>query len=145
MSNEKKASDGRNYKDYAYFTSKASNCSIIYKPRVERILNSGEKALVKDENGDEMVGFRIEFKNSNLMYKKTDLNAPLISFLRDFIEKEKHVAKNKKMFIELTKPVKNIPENEVEKLLAEKDAEIASLKKASATPNKKGEKEKEPF
>lgn len=122
------ASDGRDYTKFVYFTSKASDCAIVYKPRVERVLDSGEKTIAKDEDGKEMTGHRIEFRNHNLTYEITDENKPMIDFLRGIILLEMDVPINKKLFIELMKPIKSIPENEVNSMLAAKDAEIKKLK-----------------
>lgn len=146
MSDEKKstASDSRDYENFVYFASRASNCGIIYKPRVERILDSGEKVIAKDEKGKEMLGLRIEFQNHNLSYKKDDpLAKPLIAFLRSIIEKEKDLPKNKKMFIEMTKPIKQFSETEVNKMMKERDVEIKRLKEKAgekSAPEKTSEK-----
>jgi len=128
--------DGRDYEKFAYFASRASNCSIIYKPRVEQILASGEKVVARDEKGKEMVGHRIEFHNHNLMYEKNELNAPLIQFLRGWIAEEDLLPKNKKLFIEITKPTKQFSEAEVDKMIGEKDAEIVRLKKLAGGEEK---------
>ncbi len=129
MDNKKElGSDGRNYGQFAYFASRAKNCVLVYKPRVETILANGEVVVGKDDAGNLMKGERIEFYNGNKIYEKTEENKERIEFLQEKILHELALPNNKKTFIELTKPIKQIPEDEVAKLLAEKDEEIARLK-----------------
>ncbi len=136
--------DDKDYKKYAYFTSKASNYSVIFKPQVEEILADGSRRIAKGDDGKEMVGLRIEFRNGMLRYEKTEENMPMIKFLRTKCENENKEPANRQQLKEITKPIKMVKEEEMKTKLAEKDEEIKKLKEQTEPEeNRKTTGEKE--
>lgn len=135
--------DGMDFDKFAYFSSKGKNYAIIFKPRVEEVLASGERRVAKDDDGNLMNGVRIEFHNGMKRIEKTKENMPMIEFLREKCEKEKSVPLNRQQLKEIVKPVKKISEDKVKAMLAEKDAEIAKLKGEKKEEIKKEETQKE--
>jgi hypothetical protein len=136
---------GMDFEKYVYFSSKAKNYGIIMEPRVEDTLSTGERRVAKGDDGKLMEGIRIEFHNGMKRIEKTKENAAIIKFLRDKCEKEKGVPLNRQQLKEITKPIKMIPEDEVNKKLKEKDEEIARLSsknKVEEKGNGKAEKDK---
>lgn len=127
---------------FAYFHSKAKNYSIIFIPRVEETLSTGERRIAKCDDdshehykkGELMSGVRIEFHNGMKRLEKTKENEKMIAFLREKCEEEKMVPLKRQQLKEIEKPIKRIPENEVNAMLADKDAEIERLKKKAGEP-----------
>jgi len=130
--------DGMDFKKYVYFSSKAKNFSIIYKPRVEELLSTGEKRVAKDDKGKEMIGERIEFHNGMKRLALTKENEGRIAFLREKCESEKLIPLRSQQIKEIVKPERTYTEAETKALLAEKDKELEELKKLnSKKPNNK--------
>lgn len=140
---EKFITASMDFDKYAYFHSKAKNYSIVFLPRIEEVLSTGERRVARCDDdshphykkGEQMAGYRVEFHN--FMHrveinpedaKLKSFNTNLIAFLREKCEDEKLAPLNRQQLKEIEKPIRRIPENEVEAMLAEKDAEIARLK-----------------
>ncbi len=138
--------DGRDYDKYVYFASKAQNYTLLWKPRVEEKLATGERRVAKDEKGNEMGGFRIEFTNRMLRLEKSKENEKKIEFIRarceadkwfDYPKKTSLMPESRRMLKEVTKPIVKIPEDEVKKMMSGKDEKIKELEAKLAA---KGEK-----
>ena len=116
---------GKDFDKYAYFRSRARNYGIC--------MTSERRANVDGEVVIKAPGFRIEFNNHLKRIEKTEMNEPVIKFLRDRMLLEKDLAQNKRMLFEETKADILIPEKDVKELLSKKNEEIASLKEDNAT------------
>jgi len=143
MTEEKKESlpDNKDYDKFAYFVSRAINYSVIFRPKVQELLATGEWRTAKDDDGNLMEGYRIEFHNGKLAYEKNELNKSLIEFLRLKIFAERDLPEKRKVIKEETKPIKKIPEDEVQKMLAEQEAELKEKYNIKDEPVEEGKKE----
>lgn len=131
MSEEKKPDlhSGKDFDKYAYFESKAKNYGIIYEPRLEEVMASGDKRVAKDDDGKKMEGIRIEFHNHLKRFDRTKENEKIIKWLEKKCEEELKMPLRSQQLKQIFKPVKMIPETEVKAKFDEQDAEIARLKK----------------
>jgi len=119
---------GMDFDKYAYFKSKAKNYCVIVKERVEEITASGDKRVAKDDEGKQMVGLKIEFKNHQKRLERTKENAGIIKFLEDKCKVEKKgVGKGKRSIEQEFKPVRMIPETEIKGMMSDKDKKIKEL------------------
>ena len=82
----------KDFTNYCYFLSKASNYAVCIKPE--------RKAIVDGETVTKDVGLRVEFNNKMLAVKKGGDGDVIIKFLRDKIEKEKALSPNARMIFE---------------------------------------------
>jgi len=148
----------RDYKKYAYFSSKAFNYGLLFKPCVEEILAGGIRRIATDDDGKKLDGFRIQFQNygyridmnpmvegaeNKVDVKVKAFNLSLLKFLRAKVGVESVKPKDKIMVMEDHMPIKQIPENKVNEMLAAKDAEIKALKKANESKVEEPKKETE--
>ena len=131
MTEEKKPEPhaGKDFEKYAYFESKAKNYGIIYEPRLEEPMASGEKRVATDDDGKKMEGIRVEFHNHFKRYERKKKNEGIIKWLEAKCKEELNMPLRFQQIKQIFKPVKMIPETEIKAQLDEKDKEIENLRK----------------
>jgi hypothetical protein len=110
----------KDFKKYAYFRSRARNYAVCIKPERRRIVDG--EVVIKSH------GLRVEFRNHLFRVEKDELGEKIIKHLRDKMLAVKDLDPKRKMLFEEKKQDILIPEHDVEKIVKEKDTEIAELK-----------------
>ena len=120
--------DNKDFEKYAYFQAKAKNYGMVYKPRVEELTASGDRRVAKDDDGKQLTGIRVEFHNYEKRLERTSENKELISWLENKCKEELTMPLRFQQIKQIFKPEKIYKQVDVDKLVDDKDAEIARLK-----------------